>query len=174
MAGLRGWGSARFPEAVILPVQPYWVVVTARNGAGVWLARDAAGKLQVGPTDDDGKTSAADGTLDGLEGLHRLLERPVEQPNGGGGGGGSGGGGGGGGGGTTPPPPPLAITVGETALQPVATTGARVGADVSAALNTVLATAPGTAPLVPVTVGVATAVAGLVTVYPPSIEYTIL
>jgi hypothetical protein len=164
-AGSRAWGSARFAEAVILPVQPYWVVVSARNGAGVWLARDATGKLQLGPTDTDGKTSAADGALDGLEGLHRLLQRPPEPA--------TTGGGSGGGDPTAPVALPIAITIGASAVQPAGPPGDRASADITAALADALAAAPGTDALVPIPVAVSTPVAGLVTVYPPTVEYTV-
>lgn len=155
--GHRAWSSATFRDAVYLAAEPYWLVVGARNGGGAWLARPAEGTLLSGARTPDGRDSAADASLAGIEGLHRLLERPTVDPATGG---------------TPPADPPVVVQLGETTITPAIADG-RLQFDLASALNAHLAAAPGADPLVSVPLVVTSAVEGLVTLYPPRVEYTL-
>ena len=133
------------------------MVVGARNGAGVWLARPADARRVDGPRATDGHDRAPDAVLAGIAGLHRLLERSVTAP-------------GSDGGPPTAPLPPLNVRIGGAAVTPMRA-GGRLRFDLTRALNTYLAAAPGADPVFEMPVVVTSEVAGLVTVYPPWLEY---
>jgi hypothetical protein len=164
VAGRRGWASLSLATPVLLAVQPYWLVLSTPNGGGVWLARDVAGsRMRVGQAPEPGALPLPEGTLDGLQALHRLLERPVEPLPGPSGAPGVT---------VSPAPPPLTVEVAGAVLRPAEASG-RLGVDLASALTAAAASAPGSDPLVTVPVVLTAAVPGLVTVYPPSVEYTL-
>jgi hypothetical protein len=156
--GERVLSTARFPELPLAADKAYWIVATVAAGEAVWLAR---------PVDDDGAQmlvfdraasshEAPTSAMTGLEPVARLFlaERGVAAPG-------------------EPPRPPLTVSVGGVPLAtPPDVDGVR-SFDLAAPIRSLLADATGTEE-VPVRVTVASAVPGVVIVYPPRIEYDLV
>jgi hypothetical protein len=150
--GQRRWVLALFPEEVVLPQAPYWLLVKAASGHAVWLAEAGDQALRViDQTPRGGCTER--GEVAGQAALFQFLSRrsPGQQAEQG---------------------PPIAIHIGEQVAPILPVNEAdRQPFDLTAALNAYLAAQPGTGELIPVELSFQARFLGLVTIYPPRIVY---
>jgi hypothetical protein len=156
-AGERLWATARFAAGLALPPQPHWLLLKAAQGQAVWLAEAADGEALEGLERSD-PTSAWRRlrTAAGLQPRLRWLLRD------------------------TPAAPVLGVAVGD---RPVALAPVQPGApgaqqdellrgDLATALAAYLNPGPAGQP-VDIPLIFTAAGPGLITVYPPRIEYDI-
>lgn len=146
-AGRRVWSTVFLSTPVILPAQPYWLLLTAAGGEAVWLAR--SGEAAVRVLDRPAAPSARQVDLQGLETLYRLLTLENRKSE----------------------TPALELRLGDTAVAETAEReDGRTSFDLAAALTRYLAGRPA-ASLQDVPLAFTAAVPGLLTVYPPRIIY---
>lgn len=146
-AGVRRWATATFAASVIVPAVRHWIVLTSAAGQAVWLTRDAADAISVLETvNGDGQTATAR-TIEGVQTMLRLLSR-AESALG---------------------EPAVSLRVGDVLVAGVDENGGRVY-DAAAAMTAFLAGRPAGTPA-DVRLRVTSALPGIVTLYPPRIEY---
>jgi hypothetical protein len=145
-AGRRLWASLFWPSPVVLSTQPCWLLATATRGAAVWLTRPGPGGVRILDLRDPAAPGKA---FAGRETLHRLLASAGQGQG---------------------AAPAVALRLGDAAVPASGAAGDRQVYDLTDALNGYLASHPGAASLdVPLTF--TAAVPGILTVYPPRIEY---
>lgn len=163
-AGSRSWVAVHFPEAAVLPTYPHWLLLTTASGRAVWLIRDVPGQETrlLERTEDGPGLWYERARLEGKQGFYTFLSvRPtrglspgVDQ---------------------TPSPVPVVLSVGAVVVPEAPPEGEarREGIrvfDLGNALALALAAAPG-GEVSNLPLRLSSALAGLVTVYPPDIEY---
>jgi hypothetical protein len=150
--GRPDWVTLLFRDPVVLPSQPHWVLLKAARGQAVWLAQEGSEPVRVLEIATARGTTSEISVLDNLQALHLFLSRSRQaQVHG---------------------PAALRLSVGNEVVTGTADPVARDTRlyDLESALNAYLADKPGGAP-VPIPLTFMAAMPGLLTVYPPRIEY---
>ena len=152
--GRPAWVHQLFPEAVVLATQPYWLLIKATRGQAIWLLEQGNNPARI--LEGAGRTGEwrVVRAFAGLEALHQLLAV---------------------GGGATQPdaqaPEALAISVnGVTGTRTV--DDARTF-DLTTAMRTYLANQPSSTVPIDIPLTCTALVPGIITIYPPRIEYTL-
>ena len=144
------WAMLLFPEPVILTLQPHWVLVRATSGSAVWLSRDSQKSVRTLEEVSQTKTFNELSTLKGQGALVQFLLQSSGQQS----------------------QPPATISLEKIPLTVKAGQNGTNTFDLLSALTVSLknksAGKPVTIPLV-----FTSAIAGIITVYPPRIEYSI-
>jgi hypothetical protein len=158
-AGHKQWIVVSWKDPVTLSSEPFWVLVSATKGAAVWLAETGSDSVHLLAKEAGVWSEAA--KVDGVRALYRLLPYvPVvtEVPKD-----------------TAPQPAPeVRLSIGDGVLTGELQKDGNLLFDVTAAVNTYLVAARSGAPLpgsTSVPLVFTTGNAGLITVYPPHIEY---
>ena len=158
-AGHKQWIIVSWKDPVALAGEPFWVLASATKGAAVWLAETGSDSVRLLAKEAGAWSEAA--KLDGLRALYRLLpyvsvvtETPKD---------------------TGPQPAPeVRLSIGDDVLTGELQSDGNLLFDVTAPVNTYLVAArPGAPPPSSTSVPLVftTGNAGLITVYPPHIEY---
>lgn len=148
-SGARRWQTARFVEPVLLFAQPYWLLLTAVRGAALWLAQPGASTVQMLTLENQRWQALS--VIANTQGLvHWLTPAAVAQQA-----------------------PSLALAIDKRPVSaPPVTTDDRYTYDLTPALNGALAN-QGATDLVDLALSITTGAAGLLTLYPPVIAYSI-
>jgi hypothetical protein len=150
------WLHFGFRSSVVVPALPHWIVLRATNGSAIWLAEPAAATTQVGDATARGWTDR--GSFDDIAPLHQLWS-----PSGS----------------TTSTDEDdisarLRVIIGGSVIAPTpAVLGRSRVVNITSALQSWLAAQPGPAGIVNAPIQVRALGKGLVTVYPPDIEYDV-
>jgi hypothetical protein len=154
-SGQRLWKTATLDEDLLLATQPYWLLLKAVRGAALWLAQPGESSVQMLIQANNRWQPLS--MLPNTQGLLHLLSlvAPKEQNV------------------------PFTLTIGPTTVAPNPKPDpnpnpddGRETFDLTLALNTALA-APPTSGLVDIPLSFTTTLAGIVTVYPPVVEYSV-
>ena len=152
-AGRPAWVLQLFPQAVVLATQPYWLLIKATRGQAIWLLSQGNRPARI--LDDAAHTGTwrVIHNFAGLEALHQLFEMS---------------------GAALPPegqtPTALAMSVSGVTGTPSAD-DARIF-DLTAAVRTYLASQPAGSGLIAIPLSCTAVVPGIITVYPPRVEYS--
>ena len=153
--GERLWKTVTLTEDLLLATQPYWLLLKAVRGAALWLAQ--AGEPPVQMLSQANNRWQSLSVLTNTQGLVHLFSPVAAKAQ----------------------SVPFVLTVGSTTVtsnpkpnpQPDDDDD-RQTFDLTAALNTALSTSPMSG-LVDLSLAFTTTLAGLVTVYPPVVEYSV-
>lgn len=146
-AGRRDRVTLLFPEAVTLFSEPYWLLVGTASGQAVWLANTGDGKVAVFTR--SAATPVASKTLDGLNTVYNLLARNDQAPE----------------------QQPASLAVGENTVAGTSGQDNTRTYDIATAIDSYLDSVVETASVTTVPLTLTSALRGLVTMYPPEIEY---
>jgi hypothetical protein len=147
--GRAAWATLLTGDSTVLQPQAYWLVVKAAHGEAVWLSDAAAGDVRVLTRTDANAPWGGEGALRGRALLYRLVAR----------------------GGRVAAAPATRIAVGDgPAPTLVDEQDGRKTYDVALPLNVGLLGRNST-PAIPLALTLTAGVPGLVTVYPPRVEY---
>ena len=144
-AGRRDRVTFSFPEAVTLFSEQYWLLLGTATGQAIWLADTGDGNLIA----LDGTTGGPSKALDGLVATQELLVRD----------------------GQTQGQQPAACSVGNTTVAGIAGQDDTRTYDLSSAVGSYLDSSATTDPATTIPLTLTSALRGIVTVYPPEIEY---
>lgn len=148
-SGARHWQTVHFVDPVLLFAQPYWLLLKAVRGAALWLVQPGASAVQMLILENQRWQALS--VIANTEGLvHWLISGAAAQQV-----------------------PSLALAIDNRPVStPPVTTDDRYTYDLTAALNSALAN-QGAADLVDLALTITTGAAGLLTLYPPVIAYSI-
>jgi len=146
-AGRRDWISFLFPEAVTLFSEPYWLLIGTASGQVVWLAE--TGDKDVTVLDRPTNAPVESKTIKGLNTMYGLLARDRQ----------------------TQERQPASLAVGELTVAGTAGLDNVRTYDIASAIDSYLDSTIETATLTTVPLTLTSAFRGLVTMYPPEIEY---
>jgi len=150
-SGQRLWKTVTLAEDLLLATQPYWLLLKTVRGAALWLAQPGEPPVQM-LTQENNRWQTLS-VLTNTQGLVHLLS-PIAAKD---------------------QSVPFALTIGVTTVAPnpkPEPDDDRQTFDLTAALNTALSTSP-TSDLVNIPLTFTTTLAGLITVYPPVVEYSV-
>jgi hypothetical protein len=151
------WKHFAFRLPAVLPALPHWIVLRATNGTAVWLAESAPAATRVGNATARGWTDS--GSFDEIAPLHQLWS-----PSNGAASDGA----------DDDISARLRVIIGGSVLAPTpAILGRTRIVNIASALQTWLSAQPGAAGIVIAPLKVRALGKGMVTVYPPDIEYDI-
>lgn len=147
-SGERHWQTVRFVDPVLLFAQPYWLLLKAVRGAALWLAQPGASAVQM-LTKENQRWQALS-VIANTQGLaHWLTPAAAKQA------------------------PSLALAIDNCPVSsPPVTTDDRQTYELTAALHDALAN-QGATDLADLALTITTGAAGLLTLYPPMIAYSI-
>jgi hypothetical protein len=151
-AGQPAWVLHLFPQAVVLATQPYWLLIKATRGQAIWLLEHGTRPARTLEEPAQTGTWRVIRSFTGLEALHQLLEsRGVAAQSDG------------------QTPTALAFSInGVTATH---TTPDASTFDLTTAVSAYLASQPSTNGPIAIPLLCTAVVPGIITVYPPRIEY---
>lgn len=150
--GRPDWLTQLFPQPVILPSQPHWLLIKASAGQALWLTKTGNNPLLVLAGINNTDTFAEVGRLAGIEALYQLFSRTNGAPE----------------------KPPSALSIGEQVVEAVANSTEQKDSrvfDVASALNTFITGQPASNSVLTIPLAFTASIAGVITVYPPTIEY---
>lgn len=152
-AGQPAWVLQLFPQAVVLATQPYWLLIKATRGQAIWLLEH--GNRPARTLEEAAHTGAwrVIRSFAGLEALHQLLDMSdgATQPDG---------------------QAPGAFAVSVNGVTGTLTTDAARTFDLTTAVSTYLASQPSCSGPIAIPLLCTAVVPGIITVYPPRIEYS--
>lgn len=147
-SGARCWQTVRFVGPVLLFAQPYWLLLKAVRGAALWLAQPGASTVQMLTLENQRWQALS--VIANTQGLfHWLTPAAAAQQA-----------------------PSLALAIDNHSVPSPVTTDDRYTYDLTAALHGALAN-QGATELVDLALTITTGAAGLLTLYPPVIAYSI-
>ena len=146
-AGRRDRATFLFPEVVTLFSEPYWLLLGTASGQAIWLADSGEGELKVLDRTADGQSES--NALDGLVATQELIVRDKQ----------------------TQGQQPASLAVGENAVVGTAAQDNVRTYDLSFATSSYLDSSVETDPATTIPLTLTSALPGIVTVYPPNIEY---
>jgi hypothetical protein len=142
--GRRDRVALSFPEVVTLFSERYWLLLGTASGEAIWLAESGKGDLKVLDRPTDGLRA-----LDGLVATQQLLVRDGQKQE----------------------QQPASLAVGGNTVVGTAGQDNVRTYDLAAAIVSYLASSVGTAPATTIPLTLTSAPRGIVTMYPPEIEY---
>jgi hypothetical protein len=164
--GTSAYATVLFADPVLLPPHPHWLLLQAIRGAAVWLMQAGNQPVQVLEASDQPGLWAELSRFDNQAGIYQLLSQPVAEPA------------------PTGQPAPLQqsaviLTIANQRIAPVIPAETSLSPspagtttyDLAPAINAYLASQPATVTQVPVPLAFSAIAPGLLTVYPPVIEY---
>ncbi|GAK58625.1 hypothetical protein U27_05599 [Candidatus Vecturithrix granuli] len=147
--GKRNWVTLRFPESIVIPSQPHWILIKATSGCAVWLVKPGNSPVRVLEKSCQKNLWTELSIFDGLQAIYRLCSQSneVQQET-----------------------PPITLHVGTQAVTSTNRQNDIQEFDLTFALNNHLdtQTVDNTIPLTFTAI-----VPGIMTVYPPYIKYDI-
>ncbi len=146
-AGRRDRVTLRFPEAVTLFSETYWLLIGTASGQAVWLADAGDGDVKV--LDRTAGAPVESKSLDGLNTVYGLLARDIQ----------------------TQEQQPASLSVGAMTVSGATGQDNVRTYDMTPAVSSYLDSTIETASLTTVPLTLTSAFRGLVTMYPPEIEY---
>jgi hypothetical protein len=152
------WLHFGFRSSVVVPALPHWIVLRATNGTAIWLAEPAAATTHVGDATARGWTDR--GSFDDIAPLHQIWSPSqgsanVED-------------------GEDDISARLRVIIGGSVIAPTPGISGRARVvNIASALQSWLSAQPGPAGIVNAPIQVSALGKGLVTVYPPDIEYDV-
>jgi len=146
-AGQAVWATLLFPQPVVLPSHPAWLIVKALSGRAVWLANTGTTQVHLLERSDEQTPWSLLNVLEAVQPLYMLISRNNQAQA----------------------QPAVTLAIGKTiVVQAADQNGAPY--NLAPALSAYIAGQP---PDSPVTLPLAftSGLPGLITVYPPQIEY---
>lgn len=150
--GRPGWVTQLFTQPVILPSQPHWLLIKAAVGQAIWLTKTGNNPLLVLEGINDAEASAEVGRLGGVEALYQLFSKTNGATE----------------------KPPSALSIGAQVVEAIADSAEQKGSrvfDVTSALNAFITDQPASSSVITIPLAITASIAGVITVYPPTIEY---
>jgi hypothetical protein len=150
--GQRGWATLLFPDAITLPSSLCWILVKAANGRAVWLVDAGSTPARMLERSNDANVWAELSGFKGLQALHRLYSRSKQARE----------------------QHPTSLTVGTHAAAAMSEQNGTKAYDLASTFNDYLSSSPSSTPATTIPLTFTSALPGLVTIYPPTIEYDLV
>ncbi len=157
-AGLPAWVRLPFAAPVVLPAQGHWLVIRAARGEALCLLDAGDPPARLLEQGERGAPWRERRVFDNMALLHRLLAAPAQSAPGGA---------------TLAPPAPFTLAVGAETVAGTPGSGDSRSFDLTAALQRYLANAQPVGAAVHVPIALTALAPGLLTVYPPRVEYSL-
>jgi len=77
--GIPDWLTFIFPEPLVIPAEPHWILIRATKGNAVWLSKDGKNAVRILADSDEIKTDQPMQLLEGQEALQCLVSPIVSQ-----------------------------------------------------------------------------------------------
>ena len=151
--GLCNWVTLLFSKATALPAQSHWILVKAASGRAVWLANSGTGTSSVRILDRPSEMAVWSevSILNGLEALYQLISHSDKAQK----------------------QQPATLSIGTHTVARINTANGSQTFDVTNALKACLADQPSSSITTTVPLTFTAIARGIITVYPPHIEYDI-
>jgi hypothetical protein len=147
--GRRSWATLLFPDATILPSSPHWILVKAAGGRALWLVDAGSTPARMLEGSNDSNAWSELSGFKGLQALHRLYSRGKQAQE----------------------QRPSSLTIGAHAAVTMSEHDGTKVYDLTSTFNDYLGSLPSSTPLTTIPLAFASALPGLITIYPPVIEY---
>jgi len=148
--GQRSWVTLLFPEPIVLPSKPHWILMRAASGRAVWLADAGDTPARVLERPNNSAIWVELSVLSGLQTTYAFLSRSKRAQE---------------------EQQPASLAIGEHVVAGVGKQNATRAYDLTSAINDYLDSLPPSTTTVAIPLTLTATPQGFITVYPPIIEY---